>query len=410
MKVRHVYLHLREHGRSLIVLQVHSFDFFRYGLTEVYSTAPSLAQLKGRQYQSLGQAAQDIHVHIHGKDRGYVNYSLEYEAYCMGLSEEACATQLGTATRRVVSHGEQFEVPFSPELLTTFCITEPDSLAPGGRWLACCHLLPMVPLGVDDSVAEARLAQLMSEDRHHVTVGSRQRRLLMASGGGGSSTSTSTRTHAAASSSSTHAAASSSTRTSASSSGNSRTHAEASGMRRDDHRDWRAGRAQTSDAPGGERSSIERAPKRARFSTKEGLCVYRLADDMNTPHEIISHWLVEQAVPGRQSMKMLKLRPLFPPTANTLDVPAVETVSLNERFKSVWEAHSFDPVSDELESTSRTASNGGLYDAHIRAVVLQARRVQMSEWLMFHQLRWGEGNLAYAPTPPELRVGVPLHR
>jgi hypothetical protein len=151
MKVRHVYLHLREHGRSLIVLQVHSFDFFRYGLTEVYSTAPSLAQLKGRQYQSLGQAAQDIHVHIHGKDRGYVNYSLEYEAYCMGLSEEACATQLGTATRRVVSHGEQFEVPFSPELLTTFCVTEPDSLAPGGRWLACCHLLPMVPLGVDDS-------------------------------------------------------------------------------------------------------------------------------------------------------------------------------------------------------------------------------------------------------------------
>ena len=102
--------------------------------------------------------------------------------------------------------------------------------------------------------------------------------------------------------------------------------------------------------------------------------MYRLADDMNTPHEIISHWLVEQAVPGRQSMKMLKLRPLFPPTANTLDVPAVETVSLNERFKSVWEAHSFDPVSDELESTSRTASNGGLYDAHIRASPAGPRR------------------------------------
>jgi hypothetical protein len=50
-------------------------------------------------------------------------------------------------------------------------------------------------------------------------------RSLMASGGGGSS---GTSTH-------THAAASSSTRTSASSSGNSRTHAEASGMRRDDH-------------------------------------------------------------------------------------------------------------------------------------------------------------------------------
>ena len=407
MKTRHVFLHLREHGRSLIVLQVHSFDFFRLGLTEVYSTAPILAQFKGRQFQSLGQAAQEIHVSLYGRDQGYINYTREYEAYCffgahcsLGLSEEECATQLGTATRRVVSHGAQFEVPFSPEQLTTWCHLEPDSLAPGGRWVACCHLLPLVPLGVDDSAAEARLAQLMSEDRHHATVGSRQRRSLMASGGGGSSSS-STRTHAAASSS-THAAASSS--------GNSRTHAEASGMRRDDHRDWRAGRAQTSDAPGRELSSLERAPKRARFSTKEGLCVYRLADDMNMPHEIISHWLVEQAVPGRQSMKMLKLRPLDPPTANTLDVPAVETVSLNERFKSVWEAHSFDPVSDELESTSRTASTGGLYDAHVRAVVLQARSVQMPEWLMFHQLRWGHGNLAYAPTPPELQVGEPLHR
>ena len=60
MKTRHVFLHLREHGRSLIVLQVHSFDFFRLGLTEVYSTAPILAQFKGRQFQSLGQAAQGI--------------------------------------------------------------------------------------------------------------------------------------------------------------------------------------------------------------------------------------------------------------------------------------------------------------------------------------------------------------
>jgi hypothetical protein len=34
----------------------------------------------------------------------------------------------------------------------------------------------------------------------------------------------------------------------------------------------------------------------------------------------------------------------------------------------------------------------------------------VSEWLMFHQLRWGEANLAYAPTPPELKVGEPLHR
>ena len=54
MKVRHVFLHLREHGRSLIVLQVHSFDFFRYGLTEVYSTAPSLPQAQGPPVPELG--------------------------------------------------------------------------------------------------------------------------------------------------------------------------------------------------------------------------------------------------------------------------------------------------------------------------------------------------------------------
>ena len=242
----------------------------------------------------------------------------------------------------------------------------------------------------------------MTEDRHHATVGSRQRRRLKASGG--------------SSSSSTHATASSSTQTSTSSSGNSSTHAEASGLRHDDHRDWLSGRAQTSDAPSSERSSqemqhavesqipIKRAPKRARFSTREGLCVYRLVDDMNTPHQIISHWLVEQALLGRQSMKMLKLRPLFPPTANTLDVPAVETVSLHDRFKSVWEAHNFDPVLDELESTCRTAINGGLYDAHICAVKQQARSSKVSECLMFHQLRWGHGNVACAPTPPELEV------
>ena len=205
-------------------------------------------------------------------------------------------------------------MPFSPELLTTFLVLEPDSLAPVGRVLPPAAARPARRGRHGGGPAEARLAQLMTEDRHHATVGSRQRRRLKASGG--------------SSSSSTHATASSSTQTSTSSSGNSSTHAEASGLRHDDHRDWLSGRAQTSDAPCSERSSqemqhavesqipIKRAPKRARFSTREGLCVYRLVDDMNTPHQIISHWLVEQALLGRQSMKMLKLRPLFPPTAN----------------------------------------------------------------------------------------------
>ena len=67
-----------------------------------------------------------------------------------------------------------------------------------------------------------------------------------------------------------------------------------------------------------------------------------------------------------------------------------------------WLARSRDAEPGELGSTGRTALNGAVYDAHIRAVKLQARVAKMSEWQMFHELRWGRGNLAFAPSPPEL--------
>ena len=372
VKTRCVFLTLRQHGRPLVVLQVRSFDFFRLGLTEVYSTGPILAHLKGRQFQSLGQAAQEIHIELFGRGSGYSNYTREYEAYCIGRFDEIWDARLGKATRKIVSHGEEFEQSFSPDLLNTYVELAPDSLAPGGRWVACCDLLPLVPLSVPDSEAARRLAHEVAENRHHSTVGSRNRRPTLSSN-----------------SRNTHAAASSSRR---------------------DHA-WRSGRVQTSHAPierapnphAGERQApIERDPKRARFSTKEGLCVYRLAGDVTTPHEIVSHWLVEQAVPGQQSMKMLKLRPLDPPTSDLLDMPSVETVPLQDRFKSVWEAHNCDAEPGELGGTGRTVTNGAIYDAHIRAVKLMARISKLSEWQMFHEMRWGRGNLAFAPTPPEL--------
>ena len=50
MRARHVFLHLRNHGSTVIVLQVRSFDFFHLGITEIHSAAPMLAHLKGRQY------------------------------------------------------------------------------------------------------------------------------------------------------------------------------------------------------------------------------------------------------------------------------------------------------------------------------------------------------------------------
>ena len=202
VKARHVFLALRQHGRPLIVLHVTSFDFFRLGLTEVHSTAPVLAHLKGRQFQSLGQAAQEIHAELFGRG-SYSNYTREYEAYCIGHFDDS---RLATGTRTVVAHGEEFELPFSPELLNAYLELAPDSLAPGGRWIPCCSLLPLVPLNMPDSEATARLARELEQNRHNPTVGSRNRRP------------TSSTTHAAEAGSSTHAAAS---------------------TRRDDRGDWR---------------------------------------------------------------------------------------------------------------------------------------------------------------------------
>ena len=430
MKARSVYLHLRQHGRTLLVLQVHSFDFFRLGLTEVHATAPILAHLKGRQFGSLGHAAQEIHVEVFGRGAGYSNYMREYEAYCVpiGRCDEHWVSHLGKGTRVVVSHGEKFESSYSPDLLNQYVELAPDSLAPSGRWITCGDLLPLVPLSVPDTEATARLVRELEQNRQNPTIGSRNRQPGK---------------NASAGSSSTHATASSS--------------------RRDDQDHWRcSGRAQVNGAPAGQRyhssahasehaqvpassadtflgsipyeldrvanrplelghatrpahatdtppdpseHPVEPRPKRARFSTKDGLCVYRRVGDTHTPHEIVSHWLVEQAVPGQASMKMLRLRPLHPPGAGTLDVPCVETASLHERFKTEWTEACCDAVSGE--STGRTDSNSAIYDAHIRAVKLQAKVVEKSERNMFHQLRWGHGNIAYSPPPPELEADEP---
>ena len=376
MKTRQLFLHLRQHGRTLVVLQVHSFDFFRLGLTEVHATAPMLAHLKGRQFGSLGNAAQEIHVEVFGRGSGYSNYMREYEAYCVpiGRCGENWVSRLGKGTRVVMSHAEKFEGSFSPDLLNTYVELAPDSLAPGGRWVACGDLLPLVPLSVPDSEATARLVRELEQNRQNPTVGSRHRKPgsnnMPAAVSGG-------------------------------------THAAASDERKRVHRSTAvAGERCRSPAHEGEsehaQAPVDRPPKRTRFSTKDGLCVYRLVGDTSTPHEIVAHWLVEQAVPGQQSMKMLRLRPLHPPDASTLDVPCVETTSLHERFKTEWSA-GWD--ADPDGSSGRNDFNGAIYDAHIRAVKLQAKVVGKSERSMFHQLRWGHGNrVAYSPPPPELEA------
>ena len=61
-------------------------------------------------------------------------------------------------------------------------------------------------------------------------------------------------------------------------------------------------------------------------------------------------------------------------SAATLDVPCTETVSLHERFKTEWSA-----AWDSLDGSSgRTDFNAPRYDAHIRAVKLQAKVVGTS--------------------------------
>ena len=54
-------------------------------------------------------------------------------------------------------------------------------------------------------------------------------------------------------------------------------------------------------------------------------------------HHLAVGLLLPQAVD-----RPVKLRPLDPPTADLLEIPSVETVPLQDRFKSVWEAHNCD--------------------------------------------------------------------
>ena len=47
-------------------------------------------------------------------------------------------------------------------------------------------------------------------------------------------------------------------------------------------------------------------------------------------------------------------------------------------------------------------SDGALYDAHIRAVKLQAKTTGKAEVDLFHNLCWGHGKVALGRYPPEL--------
>ena len=52
--------------------------------------------------------------------------------------------------------------------------------------------------------------------------------------------------------------------------------------------------------------------------------------------------------------------------------------------------------------TQCSESDGALYDAHIRAVKLQAKTAGKAEVDLFHNLCWGYGKVALGRYPPEL--------
>ena len=157
-----MFLHLRTFD---VVLQVHHFDLFYLGVTEVISTAPVLAHLRGRQYPDLGQAAAEIHIEIYGRGHSCSDYFREYEAYCIG---EVCVARLGQGRRTVTSHGHKREVSFSPGELNTPVELAPAVLASRGRWIACGDLLPLVHVAMSDAEASERLI-------HELSIGSRKR-------------------------------------------------------------------------------------------------------------------------------------------------------------------------------------------------------------------------------------------
>ena len=368
VRARSAYLHYRDHGRSLVVLRVCSFDFFRLGLTEVHSASHGLEQLgiiRGRQFSSLGQAAQTVHAALNGPDAGSTDYLREYEAYCVGRFDRGWEEHVGQGRRRMMLQGSEVESPYSPALLVHYVELAPDSYAPDGKWVSCCDLLPFVPVSMPEHEARARLASTLAEYERNPPQPRSNMPPPRREPPGGSS----------------------------------EQRGEARRRPRSPSPPRRARREEPRDGRGrDERASFPAPPPHEnppRHRHKEGLCVYRKDADASVPHEILSCRLADRPVRGSESLKMLTLRPLLPPGAPPLEVPYLYTVPLQANFRAAWEAARCD---------RRTVANAAVYDAHIEAVRMTAKVAVLSESKIFHDARWGSGQAATNPPPPELEM------
>ena len=157
VKTTHLYLALRREGEPIIVLEVNSFRWYSLGLTTVHSTSEQLPFYVGRQFGNFGQAAHEIHAHLHGKDAARSVNEETYEAYCIGQLDE---NSLGKGTRSLPFRGETVQTRFSPLLAATQINIAADHSEGNGRWIQCCDLFPFVP---PDTPDEEIVQRVLSE-------------------------------------------------------------------------------------------------------------------------------------------------------------------------------------------------------------------------------------------------------
>ena len=142
-------------------------------------------------------------------------------------------------------------------------------------------------------------------------------------------------------------------------------------------------------APAGSKATDK---PRAKYSTRPGLCVYRIDRSCDVPLVIVSHELVELSTRG-QAEKVLNLQPLRPPGAESVQLPAKQAVPLDDLFKTKWETYKCDQATD---------ANREVYDAHIEAARKQAAAVERTPRAVFVELRYGRGKPALDALPREL--------
>ena len=187
---RLLYLSVRPHSAeaaAVVAVDVDKADFFQLAATTIIAMPASAKSLEGREFQSLGEAAYRVLNALSMSGRQYLDV---FEAYCTGdLSDLVRAVRagrqrpetvgLGTDTRTTVKDGRNLHSLYSPQL----CAKEVKVLRSSdgsGEWLPIGLLLPIVPRGMPDDDARAKLRRIEAEGRQNPRLSRRQRKAAAA--------------------------------------------------------------------------------------------------------------------------------------------------------------------------------------------------------------------------------------